>query len=319
MDQGLPAVPGPKLYPFKDGGGPLEIKFVQYIGEGLHAYTWTVLINGKLYALKVFNFYERYTIRKRWKVKVSKEEEVAYFDPFNCECRAYGRIREKRLEQYIAKCYGYIMLARNDFEPLWKNPKLWEEYLGYREEHKGRPFPALVKEYIETDPDRYPVLPGRFIYNVRPTNRFFRDAKDAKHLIRGLKQIQKSGILIRDINDGNVFPVNGHLIDFSQAWTVPHPVLVKEKMENDKIVDVFDGGYLDAHPVDRLIDKWNHEHDPRLRIWDRCLPNHDYCDEIRHRNDRMNGKLGAKWKFSRKTCGWYIRPELYRWKDDDEL
>ncbi|KAK8016785.1 hypothetical protein PG993_014974 [Apiospora rasikravindrae] len=312
MDEGVPPVPGPKLYPFKDGDGPLKIEFLRHIGRGAHARIWAVLINGKLYALKIFNFRKRYCIDEDWEVKVSKEEEAAYFDPFSCECRAYGRIREEGLEQYVAQCYGYIKLARSDFKPLLDDPKKWEERFGYQERHKGRPFRALVKEFVKTDLNKHPPLLEHSLYNLRKANKFFRDAKDARLLVRGLKQIQKSGILVRDINAGNV--LNGRLIEFSQAWTVPHPVLVKEKMD-EEILPFYEGAFLDASQVDDLIDWWNREHDPGLRIWDRCLPHSAYCDKIRYHNDRLNGKLGAKWEFSRKTCGWYIRPELYKWQN----
>ncbi|KAK8122925.1 kinetochore complex Sim4 subunit Fta2 [Apiospora sp. TS-2023a] len=294
MDEGVPPVPGPKLYPFKDGDGPLKIEWLRHIERGTHARIWAVLINGKLYALKIFNFRKRYFIREEWDVKLSKEEETAYFDPFSCECRAYGRIREEGLEQYVAKCYGYIKLARSDFDPLIESPRKWEARFGYLERHKGRPFRALVKEFVKTDPDRYPPLPNKHgLENVRRANKCFRDSKDARHLIRSLKRIQKSGILIHDINAGNV--MNGRLIDFSQAWTVPHPVLVKEKMEDDEIMEIYDGGYSDACDVDKLIETWNNQHLDRNRA------------------DRLKGNFGTQWRWGRTTCGWYIRPELYKW------
>ncbi|KAK7985577.1 hypothetical protein PG996_005186 [Apiospora saccharicola] len=316
MDEGVPPVPGPKMYPFKDGNGSLKIEWLGHIGKGVHAHVWAVLINAKLYALKVFSFRKGYWVNKKWNVSVSKKEKDAYFDLFSCECRAYGRIREESLEPYVAQCYGYIKLKHDDFMPIWDNPYL-EDTLGYRERHKGRPFRTLVKEYIETDPYIYPPLPDSNIDNALKANVFFRDAKDARHMIRGLKRIQKSGILVQDINDGNV--MNGRLVDFSQAWTVPHPVLVKEKMENDEIVDIMDGGYRDASKVDELIDWWNEEHAPSLKIWDRCLPHSEYCDKIRYHNEREEGKFGTKWEFGRTTCGWYIRPERYKWKADDGL
>ncbi|KAK8061726.1 kinetochore sim4 complex subunit FTA2 domain-containing protein [Apiospora phragmitis] len=243
-------------------------------------------------------------------------EEKAYFEPFSCECRAYGRILEEGLEQYVAQCYGYIKLAPSDFEPLLNDPERLKRHFGYRKRHEGRPFRALVKEFVKADRDLYPPLPNRSRSNVRIWNTVFRNTKDSRQLIRGLKRIQKSGILVRDINGGNV--MNGRLIDFSLAWTVPHPILVKEKMENDKIVDIYGGGFSDASQVDSLIDNWNEEHDPGLRIWDRCLPDPDYCaDKIRFRRDRLRGKFGTKWRWGRKTCGWYIRPGLYKWKAED--
>lgn len=54
-----------------------------------------------------------------------------------------------------------------------------------------------------TDPPP-PPLPNSNINNLFKANKFFRDARDARQLIRGLKPMQKSGIMVRDINDGNV-------------------------------------------------------------------------------------------------------------------
>ncbi|KAK8008327.1 hypothetical protein PG991_010878 [Apiospora marii] len=306
-DEGVPPVPGPKTYPFKDGDEPLKIKWLRHIGKGIHAHVWAVLINGKLYVLKVFTFRKRYYVNPEWKVNVSKAEEIAYFDPFSCECRAYGRIREAGLEKYIAKCYGYIKLARDDFDPLMHDPKKWEDTFGYMERHKGRPFRALVKEFIKTYPDLYPTLPNHGPNNSRLANRFFRGAKDARTLVRGLRMIHKSGILICDINDGNV--MNGRLIDFSRAWTVPHPVLNKETMENPEItMYLMEDGIQDADQVDYLIDWWNREHTPDLKIWDRCLPSHDYNLRSRSRPDRVRREGG------RNASSWLIRPELYNWQ-----
>ncbi|KAK7983571.1 hypothetical protein PG989_010973 [Apiospora arundinis] len=313
MDEGVPPVPGPKLYPFKDCDGPLDIKFLKFLGNGVHALVWSVLINGKPYVLKVFNQFRSDYLESNWEVKLSKDEEYAYFDAFSCECRAYGRIREAGLEQYVARCYGYIKLARSDFIPLLQHTELLERRLGYKQRHQGRPFRAIVKEYVKTDPNIHPPLPNLGTYNVRWTNRVFRDANDAKHLIRGVKRLQKSGILVRDINSGNV--MNGRLVDFSRAWTVPHPVLVKEKIGNT--VDFMDGGYSDASEVDELIDIWNGQHLPNLRIWDRCMQNGNYCDKIRNHRERRKGEFGPKWKWGTNNPGWYIRPELYKWQADN--
>ena len=86
-------------------------------------------------------------------------------------------------------------------------------------------------------------------------------------------------------------------------------------MDNDKIVNFVDGGFSDASEVDQLIDVWNEKHADSLKIWDRCLPHPEYTDKIRYYNDRHNGEFGPKLEWGRHTCGWYIRPELYKWQD----
>ena len=49
----LPRIPGPRLHHFKVGDRPLDIVFVQELGESRHACTWEVRINGNAFALKM--------------------------------------------------------------------------------------------------------------------------------------------------------------------------------------------------------------------------------------------------------------------------
>lgn len=48
----LPNIPGPKLKPF-DFGGPQNIEFLDYLGEGRDVMVFKVKILGQVYALKV--------------------------------------------------------------------------------------------------------------------------------------------------------------------------------------------------------------------------------------------------------------------------
>lgn len=38
---------------------------------------------------------------------------IDYFDPFNCECRVYGRLREEGREDLAVRAYGYLLLSKN--------------------------------------------------------------------------------------------------------------------------------------------------------------------------------------------------------------
>lgn len=49
----FPTVPGPKLRQFGKTSQPLDIKYIDFLGHGLHAFVWKVSINGGIYALKV--------------------------------------------------------------------------------------------------------------------------------------------------------------------------------------------------------------------------------------------------------------------------
>ncbi len=34
-----------------------------------------------------------------------------YLDPFNCECRAYGRLRDEKCEDLAVRAHGYLLLT----------------------------------------------------------------------------------------------------------------------------------------------------------------------------------------------------------------
>ncbi|KAJ0116817.1 hypothetical protein J7T55_009968 [Diaporthe amygdali] len=93
----LPQVPGPKLAHFTPDAHA-EIKFIENLGnpDDLDSQVWKAEINGTVYSLKM--------------------AYVDYYDPFNCECRAYG-------------------------------DRPW----GRWEEHRGQPIRAIVKELAEDD------------------------------------------------------------------------------------------------------------------------------------------------------------------------
>lgn len=40
------------------------------------------------------------------------QEFIDYLDPFNCECRAYGRLKQEGCEDLAVRAYGYVLLTR---------------------------------------------------------------------------------------------------------------------------------------------------------------------------------------------------------------
>ena len=42
----------------------------------------------------------------------SPQDFIDYLDPFNCECRAYGRLKQEAREDLAVRVYGYITLTR---------------------------------------------------------------------------------------------------------------------------------------------------------------------------------------------------------------
>lgn len=138
-----------------------------------------------------------------------------YIDPFNCECRAYGRLKEENRDHLAIPAHGYLLLTPAqeleitalilgcgrappaDPRATLKGRDVWRRH----EEHRGLPICAIVKEIAE---GAGPFAP-----------------EDVPQMWADLEALHGAGILVRDIHAYNY--IGGRLVDFSRAWTTPHP------------------------------------------------------------------------------------------------
>ncbi|RYC55592.1 hypothetical protein CHU98_g10621 [Xylaria longipes] len=126
----LPPGGGPQLNPFTDSGATIKwVKRLDTDREDNEGFVFQVMIGSKEYALKVFKFshprLNRYYRDLTLKYTLPLKEAIRYTDPFYAEYRAYGRIQEgleSRLvkEQTTVKCYGHLLLDKNDAHWLRK-------------------------------------------------------------------------------------------------------------------------------------------------------------------------------------------------------
>ncbi|KAI1188842.1 kinetochore Sim4 complex subunit FTA2-domain-containing protein [Nemania serpens] len=214
----LPECAGPKLKAFRYRESP--ITWLEWIDRkedvsesGRQGYVFKVKIRSKIYALKVFKFFNPSTyrdligpIRGR---DVTTSELGFHTDPFFAECRAYAQIETRRKTQGlkrkdIADCYGYLGLRRADEEvlaeygiDLWRDIPLDDEY---RKRAAGSPVRALVKEYIGEEIDL--------------------DERTCKKMLAGVKWMNRNKILINDVRAQNF--KGGYMLDFGLSWTQPH-------------------------------------------------------------------------------------------------
>ncbi|EPE03319.1 hypothetical protein F503_02057 [Ophiostoma piceae UAMH 11346] len=216
-----PLCPGPKLAAF-DFQGPQDIEFLEYLGEGLHSHVLRVKIKGQEYALKLFRFgYDESWIGPgqynangtRAKLTVLAQ----YSEPFNAECRAFGRLQEAGYSELAIPCYGYILLDEENERRLQDKFNL--EFNGDNEiseddlrgrflgERSGKPPPVrcIVKALGSTHARNDPVN-----FSVPMMRRLFRETV----------QLQQLGIFCHDTRIENL--INDKLADFSTAITVPH-------------------------------------------------------------------------------------------------
>ena len=146
--------------------------------------------------------------------------------------------------------------------------------------------------------------------NLRRIVRAIDSPKTARKLIKSLKALHRIGILNRDINNSNI--TKGLFLDFSTAWTTPHPCLETRQIEAAR--DPYDQlGLTDAYDVDDLIDQWNKCHPFSKRIWDRACPDRHYVSRLRLHDPknpaRPDDGLNPFYR------GYSLRPDKYRMKD----
>lgn len=128
---------------------------------------------------------------------------VDFFDPFSCECRVYGRLKEEGREDLAVRAHGYLLLtAEQEAQVLRHDPELdarWRR----TEEFRHLPIRAIVKD-LATDPEPF-------------------TQAHLSSMWEDLEGLHRLGILVRDI--GIFDYIGGKLIDFSRSWTMPHPSL----------------------------------------------------------------------------------------------
>ncbi|KAK4033492.1 hypothetical protein C8A01DRAFT_40060 [Parachaetomium inaequale] len=226
MPKPLPQLPGPKLAPFTPTAHA-EIEFVEELGSpavDMDSFVWKVRINGStsFYALKMFRFYSSTYLRQTTgrylnRPFASPRRYIVYFDPFNCECRAYGRLQAESRQDLAIQAHGYLLLTPEQeasvairisaIGPDPRDPRdaldVTDDPWDRMEEHYGQPVHAIVKDFAT---DEYEFSPNQVC-----------------DMWRDLEDLHKLGILVRDIEIVNY--LGGKLIDFSRSWTTPHPSL----------------------------------------------------------------------------------------------
>ncbi|RSL61770.1 hypothetical protein CEP54_006094 [Fusarium duplospermum] len=211
----LPEGDGPKLEPFTHDLLGDDVEFIEILGHnGIHGFTETEESEPERYA---------WQYRKVPKHKAAEFE--SHFIPFYQECRVFGRLKEVNREHLAVKAHGYVLLTVNQALEV----KMRNALLKLPRESKTPPKTAasllitssgvikgIVKDWVE--PARYEYesdIPLHKIDNILCVSHFPR-------MLEELHEIHRCGIVIRDMSISQY--VNGILVDFSMAWTMPHPL-----------------------------------------------------------------------------------------------
>ena len=87
---------------------------------------------------------------------ISHDLLEAHCDPFFRECRAYGRLEERKLNGKVAaRCYGYITIPSKEEKLFGRKFQVWQwdrpDEDWSKPTSERQPFRAIVKELILKD------------------------------------------------------------------------------------------------------------------------------------------------------------------------
>lgn len=279
----LPRCEGPKLPPF-DFGGAQKIEFLEYIGEGLHAHVFKVAIYAQIYALKLFRFtYDHDWFGPAEDTDHNDPEMMRAFyefsEPFNCECRAFGRLRETGREDLAVRCFGYVLLDEEHEQALHTRfPGI--EFNGDIEDPGGADQRA---RFLGRD-GRRPPLRGILKHFGRPYKDDEEDEPKTKQQLLQPKVIRKMLVVIGSLHRLGILRidvavrqlVDDRFSDFSTAITTPHFVTTPELnprltpwMRAAMELETFTLARGDYTDFDHMVSLWNMEH---FRVYDRDYP-----------------------------------------------
>lgn len=229
---------------------------------------------------------------------------VDYFDTFNCECRAYGRLQQEGRQDLAVQAHGYLLLTADQERTITaeidpdslqqKTPPVspcldgdgpWGRY----EQHRGQLLRAIAKDIAE-DNDSF-------------------TAAQVPQLWTDLKALHSIGILVRDIHMGNY--MDGKLVDLSLAWTMYHPSL--DRIDDYDIYTLMRAELIDLEQM--MYDWWYMN--PALEI---KIPRELSCFTV----GATAGQIGIdprkydwpKWENKPAMVATYIAKELFEPDED---
>ena len=189
---------------------------------------------------------------------VPQDMIIAHFDPFYAECRAYGRIGDRKRNGKVAvRCYGFtavsalqeVVLSETFGVSEWDRPL--EQYSLPVAERQS--FRAIVKDLIEDQTPFTKIMIDR--------------------MLRDLKSLRRMALFVRDVKESNY--KGGKLVDFSVSWTQPHIMLSDRLFDDEEIMQEID---WELTLFDNMIE------DSRIPTWVRATPNKEYLSKLRPRN-----------------------------------
>lgn len=237
-----------------------------------------------------------------------------YSEPFNCECRAFGRLQEAGWEALAVKCYGYILLD--------------EEHERALTEQCGRLGVAKIRfdgslSYSGPNRSRFPGKDGRappirgIVKEFGVTNAPLR-VKHVRKLLRDVIRFQQLGVI--RIDPAHRQLVNGKLCDLSTALTVPHfllnPELIPHLTPNwipAIEFEAFQFTMADYWDIGEMVVEWNSDVDEG-EVVGKKISFFVFSDQGQAYTEGYRAKYSLR-NTRARTCTYaLVDPRRYNWK-----
>lgn len=323
----LPLCDGPKLPPFQFPDSKQEIIFLEYIGQGAHSHVFKIEIQKQVYALKLF----RFTYPHDWIGYRGPDDEddngeyldapglctaYHYMEPFNCECRAYGRLQDSGYADDMAiKCLGYVLLDEETERAMMEQFDAEDLVFDGIEEYDT----GEIRAHFQQPPLRgivkklgCPLVKDHEVLTTPLARRMLRDTT----------RLHQLGIISVDIASRQY--IDGKLADFSTTVTAPHPMLTPElnpglssrhlQMMEQARFNMCIKDFIDR---DIAVSRWNKRgggrDNPKARVHVYAFPGgfEDYMRRQQQPQPRYN--LREK-PHRRRGLYTFVDPSTYDWK-----
>ncbi|KAI1424537.1 kinetochore Sim4 complex subunit FTA2-domain-containing protein [Xylaria sp. FL1777] len=208
-----------------------------------HSRVFQVSIEGKTFALKVFNFF---SLDELWPSLLGESSILTpdvvrhHLDPFYAECRAFGLLVKKKKDDELAvRCHGYVFLPQAVEQQIKRQFGISDRYR--KAEDEGSPLRAIVKDHIKW--------------------KTLRHRKTFQAMRKNLEELNDLGIYNMDIRQANY--LGGRLFDFSIAITRPHLALSLDFRPREQIVEDMED---DLECFDQMVEEEQKEEEEQLAL-----------------------------------------------------
>ncbi len=225
-----------------------------------------------------------------------------YAEPFNAECRAFGRLREEGYEELALSCYGYVLLDEQHERQLME--RFSERRLDFNgnSEHPG--FVDVRGHFLGRD-GRKPPIRGIVKALGQPCEQL--SNKDARRILGDITRMQQLGIVHIDVAIRQL--IGGKLADFSTAITAPHFMTTPElnpSLTPDCIFSIefelFQYTANDFWEFDLMIHEYNEDEGGNISVF--AFPS----------GLGFEGREGLRNTLSRQRIYTMVDPRLFDWK-----